>query len=572
MSFSQCTNYVITITPGQWPSEVSWSFTQGGTTYAAGGAPASVTLCLNNGTYSFNMFDSWGDGWNNATWTIVCANGTTVASGTLASGFSASQNIILSSTSCATPTCPPGQTLYNFAVTPGGWPSEISWNITLDGVEVLSGAAPYTGTICMSTGCYLLNMYDSFGDGWNGSTYTLSLGASVVYSGTLANGGGGFATFSIGGGDCTDYIPVTASDCLDAVDVCENLTFAIDPNGWGAVWEIPALGSLGNPWYTAGDGANSPWGSDNFGCLQNEELNSTWMVVNIWGSGTLEFTFGGLGTQAGYYDWIMYPYNGVTTCQDIYYNLLPPVRCNWNDVPFGGTGLASAIPPGGDPNNFEPALWVNAGEQYIICFSNWSSVSTVVPLDFGGTAVVSCLNVMLPVEMISFEAAYEVGIVELKWTTVSELNNECFYIEKSADGITWSDIALVPGQGTTSEMINYSHFDSKPFNGWNYYRLRQQDFNGMFRKSEVVDVFVRSASISAFPNPSTGVFVVQIQAAGHSNDIRIKNHLGMNVQFDAKKLGEQSSVFEISLVHPVPGVYHVGHKELPGSSVKVIVN
>ena len=200
------------------------------------------------------------------------------------------------------------------------------------------------------------------------------------------------------------------------MNICTNISFSIDPNGIGTMNEIPSLGSVGNPLLYWGDGTLSPWGSDNEGCLQNNELNSTWMVVNIAQGGLLEFTFGGLGTQAGFYDWIMYPYSA-GTCSDIPANAQAPVTCNWNWVSFGGTGLASTVPGGGDPGNYEPPLAVQTGEQYLICFSNWSSVSTVVPLQFGGTAVVSCEPVVLPIELLSFEAMTITDGVELNWVT-----------------------------------------------------------------------------------------------------------------------------------------------------------
>ena len=90
------------------------------------------------------------------------------------------------------------------------------------------------------------------------------------------------------------------------VPVCTNLDFLIDPNGEGLdINEIPVSGSLGNPFY---DGiATTPWGTTNMGCLQIDESNSTWMSVHVSGGGDLEFVFGGNGSQAGFYDWIMYP-------------------------------------------------------------------------------------------------------------------------------------------------------------------------------------------------------------------------------------------------------------------------
>ncbi|MFH1321817.1 MAG: PKD domain-containing protein [Bacteroidota bacterium] len=178
--------------------------------------------------------------------------------------------------------------------------------------------------------------------------------------------------------------PVTAGDCQDAINVCTDLGFQIDANGFGAINEIPPLGSLGNP------DNNNPGGSGNWGCLRADELNSTWMILNIGITGLLEFTFGGNVTQAGFYDWIMYPWTP-TSCTDIPNNTVAPVRCNWNGVDWGGTGLASSVPPGGDPSNYEPPLSVECSEKYIIVFSNYSSAITDVPLEFYGTATVECL-------------------------------------------------------------------------------------------------------------------------------------------------------------------------------------
>lgn len=178
--------------------------------------------------------------------------------------------------------------------------------------------------------------------------------------------------------------PTTAGDCSSATNVCTNLGFQIDANGIGSVNEIPALGTIGNP------DNNNPGGSGNSGCLRVGEKNSTWMIINIGSDGNLEFNFGG-SSQAGYYDWIMYPYSQ-TSCNDIPNGLVAPVRCNWNGSSTGGTGLAATVPFGGSASNFEPPLPVQCGEQYIICFSNYSAALSNVPLQFSGTATVQCMD------------------------------------------------------------------------------------------------------------------------------------------------------------------------------------
>ncbi len=176
--------------------------------------------------------------------------------------------------------------------------------------------------------------------------------------------------------------PVIASDCSGAVNICTNATFQIDPSGSGNVVEF-VTGTVSNP--------STNVASGNQGCLLSGELNSTWMVVNVATNGTLEFSFGTPGN--GCLDWIMWPYNGPATCTQIINNTLAPVRCNWNANCINYTGMATPVPANGFAGDFEPELNVTCGQRYLICLSNYSSQTTSVPLNFFGTASVSCVTV-----------------------------------------------------------------------------------------------------------------------------------------------------------------------------------
>ena len=60
----------ISVGGGSWDSEIGWSLDLNGTVLASGGA-GSVTECIPNGCFTFNMTDSYGDGWNGATYTLT---------------------------------------------------------------------------------------------------------------------------------------------------------------------------------------------------------------------------------------------------------------------------------------------------------------------------------------------------------------------------------------------------------------------------------------------------------------------------------------------------------------------
>lgn len=358
----------------------------------------------------------------------------------------------------------------------------------------------------------------------------------------LATGGGGTG-------------PVTAGDCVNAVNICTNFNFQINPNGFGSVYEIPALGTIGNPNLVMGDGVQSTWGTDHWGCLMSGELNSTWMVINIWGSGTLEFTFGGLGTQAGFYDWIMYPYDEAT-CGQIPSGNLPPIRCNWNDAAFGGTGLAATTPAGGSPGNFEPPLAVVAGQQYVICFSNWSSATTSVPLVFGGSAIVSCEDVTLPIELLGLSASNAQTGIDVLWSTASEENSAHFVVERSHDMMHWQDIGTQPAAGHSLHTLEYAFRDAQPMPGINFYRLRMVDIDGSSRHSDIASAPWNERPLVSHPNPSNGIFTV------HASDeavIRVYDALGAMVPARLQRTGDLR--WHVTLPSAAEGVYVVQVEE-----------
>jgi len=179
-------------------------------------------------------------------------------------------------------------------------------------------------------------------------------------------------------------------DCGNSVDACTNPSFSVTPSGFGTVEEFTTSSNISNP-------QTNPNGTPgNLGCMQSGELNSTWLSVNVTSSGTLEFSLGA-GATSNYYDWIMWQDNG-TGCASIANNSLPPIACNYNGTGNSMTGMANPgnLPAGATQDNFEYGINVNAGDQFIICFSNWSSANTNVPLNFFGTASVSCGSVNSP--------------------------------------------------------------------------------------------------------------------------------------------------------------------------------
>jgi hypothetical protein len=114
-----------------------------------------------------------------------------------------------------------------------------------------------------------------------------------------------------------------------------------------------------------------------------------------------------------------------------------------------------------------------------------------------------CLFDAVPVELTSFSATGDYGVVELSWITATETNNRGFEVQRSA-GSEFEAIAFVEGHGTTTEIQAYSYIDRIDAGSYSY-RLKQVDFDGTFEYSNVVEVDVavlrEFALDQNYPNP-----------------------------------------------------------------------
>lgn len=150
--------------------------------------------------------------------------------------------------------------------------------------------------------------------------------------------------------------------------------------------------------------------------------------------------------------------------------------------------------------------------------------------------------VILPVEVINFEAIpNHQNQIELFWTTVSEQNNDYFVLQKSNDGINFETFATVDGAGISSRTINYFQLDNEPFNGINYYKLIQVDYDGHQRHVKTIAIHFKPDLIDLFlyPNPTNGNIV----------NIHCENIYERNVSIQFKNMLGQI-VYEIQIESP----------------------
>jgi hypothetical protein len=96
--------------------------------------------------------------------------------------------------------------------------------------------------------------------------------------------------------------------------------------------------------------------------------------------------------------------------------------------------------------------------------------------------------VALPIELLYFKGSVYNSDNILHWSTASEDNNDYFTIEKTKDGIDWEVVDREPGAGNSSNQLYYSSVDENVESIINYYRLKQTDYDGKFKYSDIISI------------------------------------------------------------------------------------
>ena len=135
----------------------------------------------------------------------------------------------------------------------------------------------------------------------------------------------------------------------------------------------------------------------------------------------------------------------------------------------------------------------------------------------------------LPISLLQLTASvFNKTEVAINWTTVSEINNKYFTVQRSNDGVTFEDIAKIAGSENSVSKQSYQLIDSTPLNGVSYYRLKQTDVDGKETYSSIISVNISSSEseLTAFPNPTISYLNLKISNAS----LKSLNYLIYNLE------------------------------------------
>jgi hypothetical protein len=184
-------------------------------------------------------------------------------------------------------------------------------------------------------------------------------------------------------------------------------------------------------------------------------------------------------------------------------------------------------------------------------FRSWTLVSNIMPL---------------PIELLSFDARCDNGVMIIKWSTATETNNDYFLLERSHDGMQWETVKELSGAGNSGVKLDYEVRDYSPFGGSTYYRLTQFDFNGTYETFapiagtcsnfdlEIVSVFNNFNSqqmqmtVSSSVNENFDLYVLDMSGKVLFGEKGVSIREGMN-QLDINKHSISMGVYVIQLVN-----------------------
>lgn len=423
---------------------------------------------------------------------------------------------------------------------------------------------------------YVLNLFDSFGDGWGSSNvgvringgawtyYTVGGSTNQVLLGMMIGdfieltydasgpfqgensyslgllGGGTF--FNSGAspaagpsfGQLVDCVPPPAApqDCSGGATICNGQAFNNNSSNTGNVVDLNTA---------------------NQGCLGGGEQQGTWYYFSPSAAGTIGFTIAPV--VATDYDFAVWGPMTSVTCPPPG----PPLRCSFA-APSGNTGLGN-----GATDNSEGAggdRWVStinvlAGQIYILYVDNFSTNGQAFNLTWQLTGGASLDCSVLPVELVNLSAEQQQQTVALSWSTLSESESDHFVIERSVDGIHFSPLGTLSAAHTSTAPIDYLFHDKAPTQGENLYRVTLIDQDGTALISNVVHAFYSGLEtrVLVIPNPAKDIIHVTVPPARAEGTMLLLDATGRLIRTTSFKEG--TTTVDLSVTDLDLGVYTV---------------
>jgi hypothetical protein len=172
-------------------------------------------------------------------------------------------------------------------------------------------------------------------------------------------------------------------------------------------------------------------------------------------------------------------------------------------------------------------------------------------------------SVALPVKLTSFIAVNNNNSIKLQWQTQYEQDSKHYIIQRSTDGVNFTDIDKVSAAGNSDIPLTYNYTDVLPAMMQTvstvFYRLQSVGIDGGFSTSQIVAVDLKKKGIQLllFPNPVKDVLQVQTNGLTGQATLSIADVNGRQVYVRDIVLEQGSNSFPVNISRFSNGIYYV---------------
>ena len=173
----------------------------------------------------------------------------------------------------------------------------------------------------------------------------------------------------------------------------------------------------------------------------------------------------------------------------------------------------------------------------------------------------------LPVKLTAFNAVVNNCVTTLSWKSSTEVNFSNYMVEYSKDGINFTTISSVNGQGDNSSYT----ITQRPDQGKAYYRLKMMDIDSKVEYSRIIalDINCSKGTVLVYPNPTHDVININITGADKNGTKAILfNQSGQAVLNEKLQNGSN----QINVNRLTPGIYQLKLVNNTGTeNIKVVI-
>jgi hypothetical protein len=170
----------------------------------------------------------------------------------------------------------------------------------------------------------------------------------------------------------------------------------------------------------------------------------------------------------------------------------------------------------------------------------------------------SSFSCILPLHLISFTGIKNKNIVTLNWQTAEEINTSHFVIQRSVDGVNFSNVGNVKAKGNSRQFYSFADNVDNIKGNKVYYRLQMMDKDGKYTVSKIISLTLDffAGSLKIYPNPVKDQLYVLFNAESPCNGIlRILNASGTIIHTET--VSTSANVINVSVSRMAKGVYYV---------------